>query len=142
MESEIKKRWVEAISCFMDASINFDELFKNKKKLFGIINVGRVVEKNDRKVFAKLVAILYDSLVKSEADEEKIKTIDNALNHLKNGEIQQFCDHISEVLSGTIDLPFTNADKQIYHGILLVFNGMILKLINKAEEKIKAMQDE
>jgi len=120
----------------LDASVNFDELLKNKKKFLGVINIGSVLERNDRKIFKLLIVYLDDSVIGVKVNSEKSVALEVAIEFLEKGDIQGFANHVAGILSGEIDIPYIDFDKQIYLSVLMLFNGIIWKAIIKVEKLI------
>jgi len=120
----------------IDASVNFDELLKNKKKFLGVINIGSVLERNDRKIFKLLIAYLDDNVIGVEAKPEKVAALEIAIEFLEKGDVQGFANHVAGILSGKINIPYVDFDKQIYLSVLMMFNGIIGKAVLKIEKLI------
>lgn len=126
----------EMISKILDETIDFNELFEGKKKLFGFISIGSVLEKNDRKMFRMLISMIDDHCLGKNATEEQKQLIEKTFEFIENQDIQGFADHIANILAGKIDIPYTSYEKQIFLSSLMLFNGLIGKAIEKINKLI------
>jgi len=124
------------IAKLLDTAIDFDDLLKDKKKFLGIINIGNFLERNDRKIFKALIQLLDDHCLGKNPDQDKVDAIEKAFQYIENGDIQGFADHVAGVLSGEIDIPYVDYDKQVFLSVLMLFNGIIGKAISKINDKL------
>jgi len=90
---------------FLDASIDFDKLFGEKKVLFGLIRIGSVIEKNDRKLFLTTISYLDDYFIGKNPNEVVVKEIEEIFVLLEEKNITGFIDKISILLANIIDTP-------------------------------------
>lgn len=125
------------IAKILDASIDFNDLLKNKKKVLGVFSLGNFMERNDRKVFKALITILDDKLIGTNPQPEIVAAIEGALALLESKNFGGFSTYMADVLSEEIDTPFEGFEKQIFTSVLLMFNGLIGKAVEKIEEKIE-----
>ena len=127
----------ETIAKILDQAIDFSDVFKDKKKVLGIISIGNFLEKNDRKIFKFIIQLLDDHLLGKNATPESVAAVDIAFEFLEKEDIQGFSDHIAGILEKKIDIPYTDYDKQIFLSSLMLFNGLIGKAISKINEIIE-----
>ena len=123
----------ETIAKILDASIDFNELLKNQKKIFGIFSLGHFMEKNDRKIFKSMLTILDDKVIGKNPNQDVKDFIDKSLSFLENKDIVGFDNYVSGILEGVIETPFPILEKQIFISVLTMFNGLIGKAIEKVE---------
>lgn len=123
----------ETIEKILDALIDFDELLKNQKKIFGIFSLGHFMEKNDRKIFKSMLTILDDKVIGKNPNQDVKDFIDKSLSFLENKDIVGFDNYVSGILEGVIETPFPILEKQIFISVLTMFNGLIGKAIEKVE---------
>lgn len=123
----------ETIAKILDALIDFDELLKNQKKIFGIFSLGHFMEKNDRKIFKSMLTILDDKVIGKNPNQDVKDFIDKSLSFLENKDIVGFDNYVSGILEGVIETPFPILEKQIFISVLTMFNGLIGKAIEKVE---------
>lgn len=123
----------ETIAKILDALIDFDELLKNQKKIFGIFSLGHFMEKNDRKIFKSMLTILDDKVIGKNPNQDVKDFIDKSLSFLENKDIVGFDNYVSGILEGVIETPFPISEKQIFISVLTMFNGLIGKAIEKVE---------
>ena len=123
----------ETIEKILDALIDFDELLKNQKKIFGIFSLGHFMEKNDRKIFKSMLTILDDKVIGKNPNQDVKDFIDKSLSFLENKDIVGFDNYVSGILEGVIETPFPISEKQIFISVLTMFNGLIGKAIEKVE---------
>lgn len=121
------------ISKILDEVIDFNELFKNRKKILGLFSLGKFMERNDRKIFMVILSILDDKVIGKNPNQNVKDTIDKALSFLENKDIVGFDNYVSEVLEGIIKTPFPTLEKQIFISVLTMFNGLIGKAVEKVE---------
>lgn len=121
------------IAKILDSAIDFDELLKNKKKLFGIFNLGNFMERNDRKIFKAMLSILDDKVIGANPNQEIKDEIDKALGFLENKDIDGFNLYVASVLENRINTPFGIMERQIFLSVLMMFKGLIGKAIEKVE---------
>lgn len=138
----LKEKRENAIAKLLDAEIDFNELLKDQKKIFGIFSFGNFLEKNDRKIFKFLLATLDDHVIGKEPKEEVVNEIEKMLTLLENEDIQGFSDYVAEVLTGVITTPFEAYEKQIFLSVLMMFNGLIGKAVDKIQAKIEEAEKE
>lgn len=138
----LKEKRENAIAKLLDAEIDFNELLKDQKKILGIFSFGNFLEKNDRKIFKFLLATLDDHVIGKEPKEEVVKEIETALTFLENEDIQGFSDYVAGILSGLITTPFEAYEKQIFLSVLMMFNGLIGKAVEKINAKIEEAEKE
>jgi len=132
----LKEKRENAIAKLLDATIDFNELLKDQKKILGIFSFGNFLEKNDRKIFKFLLETLDDHVIGKEPKEEVVNEIETALNFLENEDVQGFSDYVAGVLSGLITTPFEAYEKQIFLSVLMMFNALIGKAVVKINAKI------
>lgn len=123
----------ETIAKILDASIDFNELLKNQKKILGIFSLGHFMEKNDRKIFKSMLTILDDKVIGKNPNQDVKDFIDKSLSFLENKDIVGFDNYVSGILEGVIETPFPISEKQIFISVLTMFNGLIGKAIEKVE---------
>lgn len=123
----------ETIAKILDASIDFNELLKNQKKILGIFSLGHFMEKNDRKIFKSMLTILDDKVIGKNPNQDVKDFIDKSLSFLENKDIVGFDNYVSGILEGVIETPFPILEKQIFISVLTMFNGLIGKAIEKVE---------
>jgi len=128
----LKERRENAIARLLDASIDFDVLFKDKKKILGVFSIGNFLERNDRKIFKFLLATLDDHVVGKSPNQKVVDEIERLLSLLEANDISGFVDYIAGIVADEIKTPFEGFEKQIYIGVLSTFNGLIGKAIEKA----------
>lgn len=138
----LKEKRENAIAKLLDAEIDFNELLKDQKKILGIFSFGNFLEKNDRKIFKFLLATLDDHVIGKEPKEEVVDEIETALTFLENEDVQGFSDYVANVLSGLINTPFEAYEKQIFLSVLMMFNGLIGKAVDKINAKIEEAEKE
>lgn len=126
----------ETISKFLDASIDFGSLLKDQKKILGIFNLGNFLERNDRKIFKTMLAILDDKVIGKDPNQEIKDSIDKALSFLEDGDVVGFDNYVAGVLENVIETPFGVIERQIFLSVLMMFNGLIAKALVKIEAKI------
>ena len=126
----------------LDAAIDFDKIFPEKKILFGLIKVGSLMERKDRALFKLGVTCLVESAQRQGNSKVYLDEITKAFSFLRNQDIQGFTDYVAGVLSGEIDIPYTDSDKQIFLGILMLFNGLLFKVVKKIEQLIAEAEAE
>lgn len=118
---------------FLDAAIDFDKLFGSKTILFGIIRIGSLIERNDRKLFLMAISYLDDYFVSKNPKQEVVDLIEKIFVLLEKRDINGLIDCISEVLSGSINIPLIDFDKQIFNGLLSLMSGIICNTIDKVK---------
>ena len=123
----------ETIAKILDASIDFDELLNNQKKIFGIFSLGHFMEKNDRKIFKSMLTILDDKVIGNNPNQEIKDEIEKALSFLELKDFIGFDNYVSGVLENTINTPFPLIERQLFISVLTMFNGLIGKAIEKVE---------
>ena len=123
----------ETIAKILDASIDFNELLKNQKKILRIFSLGHFMEKNDRKIFKSMLTILDDKVIGKNPNQDVKDFIDKSLSFLENKDIVGFDNYVSGILEGVIETPFPISEKQIFISVLTMFNGLIGKAIEKVE---------
>lgn len=138
----LKEKRENAIARLLDAEIDFNDLLKDQKKILGIFSFGNFLEKNDRKIFKFLLATLDDHVIGKEPKEEVVNEIEIALTFLENEDIQGFSDYVAGVLSGLINTPFEAFEKQIFLSVIMMFNGLIGKAVEKINAKIEEVEKE
>jgi len=116
---------------FLDASIDFDELFGEKKILFGLIRIGSIIEKNDRKLFLTAVSYLDDYFIGKNPNEVIVKEIEEIFNLLEEKNVIGFIDKVSELFACIVDIPIIESEKQIFAGLLSIMSGIIGNTIDK-----------
>lgn len=126
----------ETIAKFLDVSIDFGDLLKDQKKILGIFNLGNFLERNDRKIFKMMLAILDDKVIGKNPNQEIKDSIDRALLFLENGDVVGFDNYVAGVLEEIIETPFGVIEKQIFLSVLMMFNGLIAKALVKIEATI------
>lgn len=126
----------ETIAKFLDASIDFGSLLKDQKKILGIFNLGNFLERNDRKIFKTMLAILDDKVIGANPNQEIKDSIDKALSFLENGDVVGFDNYVAGVLENVIETPFGVIERQIFLSVLMMFNGLIAKALVKIEATI------
>jgi len=126
----------ETIAKFLDVSIDFGDLLKDQKKILGIFNLGNFLERNDRKIFKMMLAILDDKVIGKNPNQEVKNSIDKALSFLENGDVVGFDNYVAGVLEEIIETPFGVIEKQIFLSVLMMFNGLIAKALVKIEATI------
>lgn len=125
----------ETIAKILDAAVDFNELLKNQKKVLGVFSIGNFMEKNDRKIFKAMLAILDDKVIGKNPNEEVKNEIDTALAFLESKDFIGFDNYVAGVLENRIVTPFASYERQIFTSVLMMFNG----LIGKAVERIKTL---
>lgn len=135
MSEYTTKELIEDASKILDAAIDFNKIFPNKK-ILGIIKIGSVLERYDRKLFKLGLTCLVESAKKQEEPKIYLDEITKAFGYLRNQDIQGFSDYVAGVLAGEINIPFIEYDKQIYLGILMTFNGYLGKVIKHIDSLI------
>lgn len=133
----LKEKRENAIAKFLDGAIDFNELLKGKKKILGIFSFGSFLEKNDRKIFKFLLATLDDHVIGKDPNENVVAEIETMLTYLENEDVQGFSDYAAGVLSGLITTPFEAYEKQIFISVLMMFNALIGKAVDKIQAKIE-----
>lgn len=118
---------------FLDATIDFDKLFGSQTILFGLIRIGSFIEKRDRMLFLSAISYLDDYFIGKNPKQEVVKEIENIFVLLENRDINGFTDAVSEILTGIVDIPLVECDKQIFTGLLSLMNGIIGRTINKVK---------
>jgi len=126
----------ETIAKFLDTSIDFGDLLKDRKKILGIFNLGNFLERNDRKIFKIMLAILDDKVIGKDPNQDIKDSIDKALSFLENGDVVGFDNYVAGVLENVIETPFGVIERQIFLSVLMMFNGLIAKALVKIEAKI------
>lgn len=132
----------ETIAKFLDASIDFGDLLKDRKQILGIFNLGNFLERNDRKIFKTMLAILDDKVIGKDPNQEVKDSIDKALSFLENGDVVGFDNYVAGVLENVITTPFGVIERQIFLSVLMMFNGLIAKALVKIEAKINEADSE
>lgn len=133
----LKEKRENAIAKFLDATIDFNELLKDQKKILGIFSFGSFLEKNDRKIFKFLLATLDDHVIGKDPNENVVAEIETMLTYLENEDVQGFSDYAAGVLSGLVTTPFEAYEKQIFISVLMMFNALIGKAVDKIQAKIE-----
>lgn len=123
----------ETIAKILDASIDFNELLKNQKKILGIFSLGHFMEKNDRKIFKSMLTILDDKVVGKNPNQEIKDEIEKALLFLESKDFIGFDNYVAGVLENTINTPFPLVERQLFISVLTMFNGLIGKAVEKVE---------
>lgn len=118
----------------LDASIDFDVLLKGKKKFLGVINVGSVLERNDRTLFRIMIAYLDDNILGENAKPEQIEVIEKAITLLENHDFSGFIDYVSNLIIEGIDVSFVSNNKILFIGILQTLSGIVSKVVAKIDE--------
>ena len=132
----------DQIAKLLDTAIDFDDLLKDKKKFLGVINIGNFLERNDRKIFKSLIQLLDDHCLGKNPDQAKVDAIEKAFQYIEKEDVQGFSDHVAGVLSGEIDIPYIDYDKQVFLSVLMLFNGLIGKAISKIHDKLAEAEAE
>lgn len=123
----------ETIAKILDASIDFNELLKNQKKILGIFSLGHFMEKNDRKIFKSMLTILDDKVVGKNPNQEIKDEIEKALSFLELKDFIGFDNYVAGVLENTINTPFPLIERQLFISVITMFNGLIGKAVEKVE---------
>lgn len=123
----------ETIAKILDASIDFNDLLKNQKKILGIFSLGHFMEKNDRKIFKLMLTILDDKVVGKNPDQKIKDEIEKALSFLESKDFIAFDNYVACVLENRIETPFPLIERQLFISVLTMFNGLIGKAIKKVE---------
>lgn len=129
----LTNRREETIAKILDASIDFDELLKNQKKILGIFSLGHFMEKNDRKIFKSMLAILDDKVIGKNPNQEIKDEIEKALTYLELKDFIGFDNYVAGILENRITTPFALIERQLFISVLTMFNGLIGKAIQKVE---------
>lgn len=137
----LSERREKQLAKILDAAVDFDEILKTKK-ILGVIKIGNVLERHDRQLFQFLIATVDDSLIGKDADSTKVEMFEKAISFLENEDYQGFADHVAGILEGTIDIPYIDYDRQIYLAVLMLFNGIMGKCIDKIEKLIAKAEAE
>lgn len=123
----------ETLAKILDASIDFDALLKNQKKILGIFSLGHFMEKNDRKIFKSMLVILDDKVIGNNPNQEIKDEIEMALSYLEKKDFVGFDNYVAGVLENRITTPFAIIERQLFISVLTMFNGLIGKAIEKVE---------
>lgn len=118
---------------FLDAMIDFDKLLGSNTVLFGLIKIGPLIEKKDRMLFLTSISYLDDYFIGKNPKQEVVDEIESIFILLENKDINGFVDKVSVILTGLVDIPLIDYDKQIFTGILSLMNGIIGRTIDKVK---------
>lgn len=131
----LSNRLENAIAKLLDDKIDFDEIFKGKK-LLGVITIGSLLEKRDRKLFKSMISFIDDNCIGKNPNAEIKSEIDLIVGYIETSNVQAFSDHVADILEQKINLNLGSYERQIYLGFLMLFNGFIGKLFTKIETLI------
>jgi len=138
----LTERREDLIAKILDSAIDFNDLLKSQKKVFGIFSLGKFMERNDRKIFKSMLTILDDKVIGKNPNQEVKNIIDKTLSFLENKDFIGFDNYVAGVLEGVIETPFPLIEKQLFISVITMFNGLISKAIVKIEELITKAEAE
>lgn len=138
----LTERREDLIAKILDSAIDFNDILKSQKKVFGIFSLGKFMERNDRKIFKSMLAILDDKVIGKNPNQEVKDIIDKTLSFLENKDFIGFDNHVAGVLEGVIETPFPLIEKQLFISVITMFNGLINKAIVKIEKLITEAEAE
>lgn len=133
----LTKEMEKEISKFLDGLVDFDAIFKSKRKLFGLISIGSLLERKDRMLFELMIAYLDDEVVGKTANTELKIKINEFYSLLKNRDINGFIEYCSKQLATVVDIPFIDYEEQVFKSVLMFTSG----IINKSLEKVKEISE-
>ena len=118
----------------LDGLFNFKKIVGDKKVLWGLINAGIFLEKNDYKGFLWTIRLLDNVVLASQTNTKAGVLLDQALTLLENKDIDGFNDLVAGMVAGVVDIPLVDNDKQIFLSVLTLLKASINKFLAKINE--------
>jgi hypothetical protein len=137
----LSKKRTAQLAKLMDGAIDFNKLFPNRK-ILGVFSVGHFLERKDRKLFETLIDVLDNKLIGKNPNAEVVEIIEKVLTLLENKDFGELSVFTSGLLSERIQTPFEAFEKQIFTSVILMFNGMLGKVVDKAYELTEKADNE
>lgn len=125
----------QRLARILDGLFDFKRL-KDKKILWGLINLGNALEKNDYKMFLFAIRILDDGILAKGMNIQAAAILDKALTHLENKDIEGFNNYVADLLAGVVDIPLITAEREIFLSVLNLFKNLLGVALTKIDEAI------
>jgi len=133
-----EKKLAKALDGFFD----FRKMLGNRKLLFGIINVGNTLERNDYGIFLTLIRVLDDGIIGKNMNIQAAAVLDRALTFLEEKDLDGFNDYVSGVLAGKIDIPLINNDKLAFLAVLNAMKSLLNLAIDRFNQAVASAENE
>lgn len=140
-EGYLSKKREAQLAKMLDGAIDFNKLFPNRKFL-GIVSVGNFLERKDRKLFEMLISVLDDKVIGKTPNPETVDLIEKAISLLETQNFPDFSVFAAELLSDKINTPFEAYEKQLFTSVIMMFNALLMKVVERAYQMTEKADDE
>lgn|GEM_PF-4908570 len=138
LSNKREKRLARALDGFFD----FKKIFGQKKILFGLINVGNTLEKNDYGIFLALMRVLDDAIVGRNMNIQAAAVLDNVLTFLETKDLDGFNGYVAGLLAGEINIPLVQDDKAAFLNVLNALKSLLNLAIARFETAVATSEAE
>lgn len=135
-EGYLSKKMESKLATLLDSYFDFNEILGNEKKVLGVFSIGNFIERNDRKVFKFMIALLDDKLIGKNPNKEVQVAINTIVDLLEAQNVKGFIDYVADLAADKIKTPFEGYDKILFQSILGTFSALIGKALYAIERKI------
>ena len=132
----------QRLAKILDGLFDFNTKLKGKKILWGLINLGSALEKNDYKMFLFAIRILDDGILAKGMNLQAAAVLDKALTYLENKDIDGFNNYVADLLAGAVDLPLVTFEREIFLSVLNLFKNLLGVALQKVDEAITKAETE
>lgn len=132
----------QRLARILDGLFDFRSKLKNKKILWGLINLGNALENNDYRMFLYIIRIVDDGILGKNPDPKVTAILDKALTYLENKDVDGFNAYVADVLAGAIDIPLITMEKEIFLSVLSLLKNLLGIALQKIDEAIAKSEAE
>lgn len=125
-----------------DGLIDYRKVCGDKKILWGLINVGNILEKRDYDIYLALIQLLDDGILADKINEKAKNTFDTAITYLEERNVEGFNAYVAKILDDKIDIGLGDYEETLFKSVLGALNALFQIVFDKVDKAIIKYEEE
>ena len=128
---------IDDVAKFFDSLVDFNELLGDRKVLL-VVKLGKLLEKNDRKLFKSVLSYIDDSIINEKVSAGLLEILVTTKEYIIAQHTEELSSYLSSVIAANVSfLSSDEAEEKVIYGALTMLSGLLETLLSTAATKFK-----